>query len=89
MSVTTDFTIRTDPHKVSKLDAIAADMSRSRNFLMNEALDLYLDFQEKRMQEIEVAMASLKQGKGLRHDQAMTYLKDSIQARYRSKKSVR
>ena len=85
MTSTTDFTIRAEPDKVSKLDAIAADMNRSRNFLMNEAIDLYLDFQEKRTQEIAEAMASLERGKGLKHDHAMKYLKDRIKVRYRTK----
>ena len=40
------FTIRIDEDKQHKLDMLAESMDRSRNWLVNEAIDNYLNDQE-------------------------------------------
>ncbi len=37
------FSVRTDPKKVRKLDELAKQQDRSRNYLVNQAIDQYLD----------------------------------------------
>lgn len=48
------FSVRTDPKKVRKLDKLAAQQDRSRNYLVNQAIDQYLDllaWQDERIKE--------------------------------------
>ncbi|NND45125.1 MAG: ribbon-helix-helix protein, CopG family [Xanthomonadales bacterium] len=48
------FSVRTDSKKVRKLDKLAQQQDRSRNYLVNQAIDQYLDlhaWQEKRIKE--------------------------------------
>jgi predicted transcriptional regulator len=48
------FSIRTDPKKIRKLDKLAEQRDRSRNYLVNQAIDQYLDllaWQDARMKE--------------------------------------
>jgi predicted transcriptional regulator len=48
------FSVRADPKKVRKLDKLAAQQDRSRNYLVNQAIDQYLDllaWQDERIKE--------------------------------------
>jgi predicted transcriptional regulator len=48
------FSVRTDPKKVRKLDKLAKQQDRSRNYLVNQAIDQYLEllaWQDKRTKE--------------------------------------
>lgn len=42
---TESFTVRTDKKKVKKLDAIAARLDRSRNYIVNEAINSLLELE--------------------------------------------
>ena len=37
------FSVRTDPTKIRKLDKLAEQQDRSRNYLVNQAIDQYLE----------------------------------------------
>jgi len=54
-SMTTEaFSVRTDPKKVRKLDKLAEQQDRSRNYLVNQAIDQYLEllaWQDERIKE--------------------------------------
>ena len=48
------FSVRADPKKVRKLDKLAAQQDRSRNYLVNQAIDQYLEllaWQDERIKE--------------------------------------
>ena len=48
------FSVRTDPRKVRKLDKLAKQQDRSRNYLVNQAIDQYLELlacQDERIKE--------------------------------------
>ena len=48
------FSVRTDPKKVRKLDKLAQQQDRSRNYLVNQAIDQYLEllaWQDERTKE--------------------------------------
>ncbi|MDJ0657705.1 MAG: ribbon-helix-helix protein, CopG family [Xanthomonadales bacterium] len=48
------FSVRADSKKVRKLDKLAEQQDRSRNYLVNQAIDQFLDllaWQEKRIKE--------------------------------------
>ena len=40
---TVAFSVRTDPKKIRKLDKLAEQQDRSRNYLVNQAIDQYLE----------------------------------------------
>lgn len=48
------FSVRADPKKVRKLDKLAEQQDRSRNYLVNQALDQYLElvaWQDERIKD--------------------------------------
>ncbi|MCG8369759.1 MAG: ribbon-helix-helix protein, CopG family [Proteobacteria bacterium] len=48
------FSVRTERKKVRKLDKLAAQQDRSRNYLVNQAIDQYLEllaWQDERIKE--------------------------------------
>jgi len=48
------FSVRTDPKKVKQLDRLAKQMDRSRNYIVNQAIDQLLDlhaWQDERVRE--------------------------------------
>jgi predicted transcriptional regulator len=61
MSIT--LTVRTDEAKRKKLDKIAATADRNRNWVINEAIDNYLELHEWQMQEIEEGMTDIAAGR--------------------------
>ncbi len=50
------FTIRIDEEKQQKLDMLAQSMDRSRNWLVNEAIDNYLAIQAWQVEQIKLAL---------------------------------
>jgi predicted transcriptional regulator len=55
ITMTTEaFSVRTDAKKVIKLDKLAEQQDRSRNYLVNQAIDQYLEllaWQDERIKE--------------------------------------
>ncbi len=47
------FTIRSDSTKVKKLDQLANKLERSRNYLVNQAIEQYLDINSWQIQQIK------------------------------------
>ncbi len=47
------FTIRSDSTKVKKLDQLANKLDRSRNYLVNQAIEQYLDLNNWQIQQIK------------------------------------
>ena len=48
------FSVRTDPKKIRKLDKLAEQQDRSRNYIVNQAIDQYLEllaWQDERIKE--------------------------------------
>jgi len=48
------FSVRADPKKIRNLDKLAEQQDRSRNYLVNQAIDQYLDLlarQDERIKE--------------------------------------
>ena len=52
-----------DVTKVEALDAIAAETKRDRTFLLNEAVDAWLDLNEYQMQLIASGRKAAKEGR--------------------------
>jgi predicted transcriptional regulator len=55
-------TFRLDQEKRDALDAIAAGMDRDRSYVLNEAIDVYLEMQQWQLQEIQKGIAEADAG---------------------------
>ena len=57
------FTIRSDSNKVKKLDQLANKMDRSRNYLVNQAIEQYLDINAWQIQQIKQGIKAADEGR--------------------------
>ena len=53
MNTPRTISFRIDPQKVDELDGIAKSMDRDRSYLLNEAVDIYLNEQRRMVDEWE------------------------------------
>jgi predicted transcriptional regulator len=56
-------TIRTTKETVEEIDALAAAMDRSRNYVINQALRQYLEANAWQVQRIEDGLAAAREGR--------------------------
>lgn len=57
-----NFSIRTDVGKLDQIDAIAKAQDRSRNFVVNEAIDRYLAEERAWIAKVEERLAAAEAG---------------------------
>lgn len=77
--MTTDaITIRTDRRTVERLDKLAKALDRSRNYVVKQALEAYLEEQSWQIQAIEDGLASLDRGAGRPHEAVMADVRTKI-----------
>ncbi len=78
MMSTEAITIRTDRRTVERLDELAKALDRSRNYVVKQALEAYLEEQSWQLQAIEEGLASLDRGAGRPHDEVMAEVRAKI-----------
>jgi predicted transcriptional regulator len=69
MSTPKTISFRIDANKVKTLDAIAANMQRDRSFLLNEAVDAYLEWNSGFERLIREGMSAAKEGRWVDHEE--------------------
>jgi predicted transcriptional regulator len=57
-----NITFRIDSDKKATLDAIAAGINRDRSYVLNEAIEAYLDMHQWQIEEIEKGIAEADAG---------------------------
>ena len=57
-----NFSVRTDPGKLDQIDALAKAQARSRNFIVNEAIDRYLAEERAWIAKVEEGLAAAEAG---------------------------
>jgi len=55
--------------KVSQLDLLASNQDRDRSFVVNEAIDMYLDLQRHHQELIKRGLADIKAGNVVSHEE--------------------
>ncbi|MGO8866304.1 MAG: CopG family ribbon-helix-helix protein [Alphaproteobacteria bacterium] len=60
---TEPITVRAAKDIVSKIDALAAAMDRSRNYIVNQALRQYLETNAWQIERIEAGIAAAREGR--------------------------
>jgi predicted transcriptional regulator len=59
---TTAFTIRTSPETMQRLDQLAAQVDRSRNYLANQALEEFLELRAWQIEKVQAGIAAAERG---------------------------
>lgn len=62
-AATAPITIRTDKQVVNAIDALAGAMDRSRNYVVNQAIQQYLDANAWQVDRIKEGLADVKAGR--------------------------
>jgi predicted transcriptional regulator len=69
MNMPKTISFRIDAAKVKALDAIATNMQRDRSFLLNEAVDAYLEWNAGFERAIREGMKDAKEGRWVEHQE--------------------
>lgn len=62
------FSVRLDPEKRQHLDSLAASMDRSRSYLVNQAIDRFLDYHAWKLDRVEEGLSAADRGELVSHD---------------------
>jgi predicted transcriptional regulator len=81
-------TFLVDSEKVGKPDALASTRERDRSFLLNEALDQYLDLNDYHTRLIEQGIAEVAAGRVSGHEEVRRALAEQRQLRRSSRFSL-
>ncbi|MGI9284959.1 MAG: CopG family ribbon-helix-helix protein [Pseudomonadales bacterium] len=57
------FSVRTDSKKVKKLDQLAGQQDRSRNYLVNQAIDQYLELLAWQQERVKAGIKAANEGR--------------------------
>lgn len=81
--------VSVSPDKQAKLDAIAADADRSRSYIVNEAIDHYLDLYEWQTRRIQERLERAESGdtEWIPHDEVFGKLEAKIRDRLEQSRS--
>jgi predicted transcriptional regulator len=74
MSETTSLSFRVPKDKADKLDKLADAMDRPKSWLLQQALDAYLDVQAWHIAHIEEGRRELREGKSIPHEEVVRWV---------------
>ena len=63
MPASVNVTFRTEPEKRDELDRLAKALDRDRSYVLNEAVDQYLDLHRWQLEQIDQGIADIKAGR--------------------------
>ena len=75
-----NISLRMDDEKIDRIDRLAIELGRSRAWVLNQAADRYLDYEEWFVRQVRDGIADAESGKTLPHDQVMAELRGKIGA---------
>ena len=62
-------TFRTDEEKLKQIDKMAKSLNRSRNWVINEALDRYMEYEEWFVTQVEEGLRDVENDNVVSHEQ--------------------
>ncbi len=71
-------TVRFDEAVLSRLDGLARETKRSRNWLIQEAVGRYLDYEVWFVDQVRVGLEDVEEGRTVPHDQVMAEVREKI-----------
>ena len=72
------FTVRISPEKQQQLDVLAQALDRSRNWVVSEAIDQYLDTQAWQIDQIQHGIEEADRGELVPHEDVMAEARADI-----------
>ena len=70
----TSLAFRVSPEKAKRLEELAAATDRPRSWLLEQALDQYLDLQAWQVEQVAQAVAEMDAGQGIPYDEIKEWL---------------
>jgi predicted transcriptional regulator len=83
----THISFRTEESKCSELDKLAESMDRDRSWVINEAIDSYLELHRWQLERIEKGIAASKAGRTLSTEEVLQRIEDMI-AETKARKAI-
>jgi predicted transcriptional regulator len=68
-----------DLEKIDQIDRLASVIGRSRAWILNQAADRYLEYEEWFVQQVEKGVADAMRGDTLPHDQVIAELRSKVE----------
>jgi len=75
---TRNISLRMDDEKIDRIDHLAAELGRSRAWVLNQAADRFLEYEEWFIQQVRTGIADASSGNTVPHDQVMAELRRKI-----------
>lgn len=72
------FTVRILPEKQRQLDALAQVLDRSRNWVVSDAIDHYLDVQAWQIEQIQHGIEEVERGELVPHEEVIAEARAKI-----------
>jgi len=79
------FTVRAESNIVHQLDHIAGSLDRSRNYLVNQAIQEYLETHSWQIEKITQGIEAADRGELVEHDQVMQEMDALIKQKAKNK----
>jgi RHH-type transcriptional regulator, rel operon repressor / antitoxin RelB len=73
--MTTTLSVRIDSHTKKRLDALAKRARRSKSFLAAEAIAAFVETESWQLDEIQVGVRELDEGRGVGHNDVSAWLR--------------
>jgi predicted transcriptional regulator len=64
-------TVRVDDNTLERVDGLAKVLSRSRSWVINQAIDRFLEYEEWFVQEVQDGMAEVERGEFATHEEVV------------------
>jgi predicted transcriptional regulator len=74
MSQSVSLSFRVAQEKAEQLERLAAAMDRPKSWLLERALEEYLELQAWQVAEIRQGMEEIRQGQGIPHEEVVAWL---------------
>ena len=74
MPKSVSFSFRVSETTAAQLEELASAMDRPRSWLLERALEEYLDVQKWQIAQIEMGMQELREGKSIPHEEVVAWL---------------
>ena len=75
---TRNISLRMEDEKIERIDRLAAELGRSRAWILNQAANRYLDYEEWFVRQVQAGIAEERAGDTVPHDEVMTDLRRRI-----------
>ena len=83
---TQPFTVRTNVETIKRLDAIGKATDRSRNYIVNQALDRFVTEEAAFIAEVEAGRKDFKEGRKVSHEAVFRKLRTKINANIKTQR---